>query len=436
MFRQQSSQRIFLYRSAFLLVGLAPTLAVLALIGGRLSEAMTIGSPVSWETALSNRLGLSVAVGQVSRPASGITSLHRLSLSDPETGELVLRIERLDVDSSAAAAHQFVVSRVEVAHEHLGRLWESLRDRVLRSELAQRQPFAVHVQQLTVQGASVPWSVSEAEALLEPIERGVRISAEFQVAGQNERTPARLLVSRHRHVDPPTTELELHTGEIPLPCALAHDLLPQATSLGSAARFQGSVRASFSALGWEGDVAGRFLRIDLDELMTANFPHKLSGFADVQLQGLHFAAGRIVSAAGDLRARDGVVSHSLFLAGREHLQFTLASRAESQPRRLWPYELLALSFEIDQQGTMVTGTCDQQGTFIRDSQGILAASRPQEPVGTLALIRSLVPESELQAPATRETEKLLRVLPLPAVVPPQQARNPEPYSGLRLNKRK
>ena len=69
------------------------------------------------------------------------------------------------------------------------------------------------------------------------------------------------------------------------------------------------------------------------------------------------------------------------------------------------------------------------GTILQSHDGVLLAEAagPSGPV--VALLRMLVPESEVQVPATRESDWLAARLPLPQVMPPPDQ---PPQGRLRL----
>ena len=70
---------------------------------------------------------------------------------------------------------------------------------------------------------------------------------------------------------------------------------------------------------WDGEIAGRFLDVDLDSLV-APFPHKLSGTAEIVLSHTSFRQGKLVEAAGALSSDGGTISVSLLTAAAESLK--------------------------------------------------------------------------------------------------------------------
>ena len=61
---------------------------------------------------------------------------------------------------------------------------------------------------------------------------------------------------------------------------------PALGHLGDACVFQGSVWCEQRPAGWEAELRGVFRQVDLEQLVTRQFPHKLSGSADVDAEPL------------------------------------------------------------------------------------------------------------------------------------------------------
>jgi hypothetical protein len=204
--------------------------------------------------------------------------------------------------------------------------------------------------------------------------------------------------------------------------------------LGEQCRFAGSAWATQAGDGWEGDVAGRFSDVDLDRLVTDRFPHKLSGVADVTLSRASFSHNRLTSAAGSLVCDGGVISRSLLTAAAESLHLTSDESIRQSNEPLWRYRRLAFNFSLDDDGVSIAGLCysTAPGAILTGAQGALLSEPPDCLIPTLALVRTLAPQSEIQVPATAETDLLLRALPLPSVVAPRASTARAPYSPLRL----
>ena len=79
------------------------------------------------------------------------------------------------------------------------------------------------------------------------------------------------------------------------------------------------------------------------------------------------------------------------------------------------FDQLAFTFRIGQNGLTLLGAChhDTPGAILTQDDRALLVQPRELPVPAVALVRTLAPDSSVQVPATRETDLLLRVLPLP-----------------------
>jgi hypothetical protein len=184
--------------------------------------------------------------------------------------------------------------------------------------------------------------------------------------------------------------------------------------------------------GWDGDVEGIFSQVDLEQLVTYRFPHKLSGVAQVTLNRAKFRNGRLVDAAGSLISQGGTVSRSLIDASVESLRLRPSQRLDELTASPCPYQQLAFGFTINAEGLAISGNCDAAGMLLADARGALLSDSKQTNLPVVALLRTLVPQSEVQVPATKETDALLHALPTPPISPPPDQNARPPYSPLRL----
>jgi hypothetical protein len=327
------------------------------------------------------------------------------------------------------------------------RLWEAFHNRVLRGGVL---PVAVqwNAAELTLHSPPQAITFTDVRCTAEPFASGTKARIDFRVAGVEMASPAQLAIVRDRAPHPPVTKWQVRTGATPLtkwqvrtgatplPCSLFADYCPPLARLGSECRFQGSVWAEESGDSWDGEIAGRFQQVDLQQLL-APFPHKLSGAAEVTLTHARFRSGRLTGAAGSLHAHGGVVSTSLLSTIGEALQLRVTCAGEESSQPLHTYEQLALGFQLDAAGLRVAGLCTDAtpGAVLVGRSGTILADSTAEVVPAVALAQALSPDHHLHVPATRETDLLLRALPLPeASSTIERTANRESYAPLRLKK--
>jgi hypothetical protein len=199
---------------------------------------------------------------------------------------------------------------------------------------------------------------------------------------------------------------------------------------------EGHLTLTRSPRGWDGRGKARCTQVDLDQLFSRRFPHKLTGLANLELSQFEWEQGRLSQLTGTLQADGGVVSQSLLFAAAtsEGLNATLPERVLESNQPLWRYRELGLQFELNDQGLRLSGRCQDAppGTLLVDQRGPLAHESSEELVSVASVIRTLAPQNELQVPASLQTERLLQWLPLPNLVPaPAEVARPR-YSPLRL----
>ena len=240
---------------------------------------------------------------------------------------------------------------------------------------------------------------------------------DFRLAGADTPEPARIRVVRNRQVSPPASGFELYTGGGELPCNVLAMGLDELKPLGPRCRFRGYIWANETPDGWQGEVTGQLVELDLGGLVTDHFPHKLAGI------------GRGDDSIGPLsprptgrgqRHRRGRAGHDRPIAldrGRRPLGTRGRTWNRSLPASWCRTEQLAFSATLDAQGLRLRGRCDNVGhgrCWAAMASRLLGQS-PRQPAPAVALVQTLVPQSAVQVPASRQTDWLLRHLPVPEV---------------------
>jgi len=418
-----------LCRVLFVALCLAPTvgLALCAAWRGR------PGAAGAWARRLEAVLGARVQFERVSHPRPGVLLLHGLQVLDPETGRLWARarlVERIDGSSGGV----LLLAQPEVTADGLPRLCELLL-RPLTAPSGHPSPVrAMRARELTLHDAvhaqtlhDVHWELISGDA--------PQWIAEFRLPEATASSPAGLRLSRDRSGAWPTTRLELQTGPELLPCSLISLLWPAAERLGPQARFTGQLWFTLDAAR-EGELRGSLVGVDLDRLLSDQFPHKLTGTAQVTVDHARLQNGRLTAAAGSLAAGPGTVSQSLLDAAVRSLRLEPAPELAAASGRLEAYDQLALRWEIDGHGLTLRAPPAGRGVLMTSPAGPLLRQPALQPLPAVSLVRTLVPQSDVQVPATLETDRLLRWLPIPPVVRPTEAAPRQADVRVRLSELK
>jgi hypothetical protein len=210
-----------------------------------------------------------------------------------------------------------------------------------------------------------------------------------------------------------------------LPCSILAQFLPGLEHLGPGAYFRGFLWANHREETWDGELAGELTGIELERLVTHRYPHRLGGTAQLAIKRASFRRGRLERADGRFTAGPGVISGSLWSAAVDALYLTPTANPRG-PDELIDYQQLAFTFAVDRNGVILNGACASApgGTMLTAQAPASLREPTSQPLPVSALVRMLVPRSDVLVPATRETDFLTRVLPLRSAMPPRVARHP------------
>jgi len=423
-----------LYRLVFIGLCLVPTIVMTG-------WAVWAESPLcrellrrQWRATLAHHLGLPVELQAVVRGPAGAIRLEGLRIVDPEHGATLAaaRFVEIERDGRGWVA---MISAPRAEQADLLKLVDSIHEHGLRRAAANAPPITWLATDVTLESPRGSTTLSEVHGALELAEAGPRLVLEMTLASGTPGAHARLSITRDRQSSPARSTWRFEAVDHSIPVALLPDVLPDLLLLGDRCEFQGIVEVTSSGSGWSGTVSGQWKQVDLDR-WTERLPHKLSGFADIDLRHARLVDGRLVEAEGRLVSRGGVVSRSFLLTtGDERaLGMQVAERVHQEQDVLWRYQQLAVDFALSQDGLQLSGRCGGQppGTLLADSRGPLLQDSPRAVVPAVALVRTLAPASQVLVPAGAETDSLLRHLPLPSLEPPPAVANQPKSTRVRL----
>jgi hypothetical protein len=438
-------------RAAFLALCVLPTLGVFAWSSSRISAGRSTESAAE----LSRELGLKVSLAGVAYPRPAVALYDGVELADPETSAPLARMRFLEIAESSSAT-AIVASQPVLDAVRLGRLWQAAAER-MRDDNSAMPPVRLVAREATLEWPGPSPAGGDSQTLTDVLgelavksdgQRQTTASLSFRLAGSESPEPVRVRYTRQASAPQPaaivernsfhsgldgavtvSTRFELDTGGASVPLSMLTVPLGLADRLGPRAKFRGSLWASETRDGWDGELTGEFTDVDLQTAIEEQFPHHMSGTATLTIARARFHGGRLEEARGSLVAVSGVIGQSLLSAAARHLQLSGTAGANSN-EALVPYDRLAFSFEIDSSGLTIHGQCDRPpGTIVRRGDTALLTEAGGGPVPVIALLRTLVPLSEVQVPATRESDWLMQCLPVPQIVPPK---GELPHGKLRL----
>jgi hypothetical protein len=464
MFHLHDTTRRRICLAGFLLLGVAPTLAV---AGWCLSRRLP-GYVQAEAQNLSRWLGLNVTLAGVNHVRPGVVLYEQLEAADPETGHVIFRCRLAELDSRIESDHAspresdplplgegqgvravggcagnpkprllVTLSQPEADAGALTRIWQCLQ-RALEGSCG---PLDADVQfaatALTLR-ASRPHSnplqdgeghniladhsqtLSDVLGVIKELPNGTCAQLQFGLAGVDSPKPTCIRVVRNRQASPPTSRFDLDTSGNELPCNVLAMALGELEPLGPRCRFRGAICATQTADGWQGEVAGQLIELDLGRLVNDYSLHKLSGTGEATIQSARFSRGRLEEGSAVIAVGPGTIDRSLMESTVDCLGLTPGPDPIPDGDVL-RYEQLAFSATLDVQGLRLYGRCSTAGPGTILSSGrrcLLAESPQQQPAPVVSLVRALVPQSAIQVPATRQTDWLLRHLPVPEVRSP------------------
>lgn len=411
MFALHETTQIRVLRMAYLALCVLPTCAVIGLCAW-------VNAPAyrqAHERQIAAWLGWQARLARVRTPRPGTLLYEDLRLTDPATGQAIARLPFVEIERSEIGLVVRLPHPATLNGAHLDRFWQLIAEQ--QREPSSSTPLWLEAHNLTVRLPTGDHSLTDVSGQLTSVGLGTRARLKFHRAQRAAAAESCLLTfaldgqgrSERRVV-------QLATGSTPLPSLLFSLVWPEVARLGRGSQFAGRITAVEESGVWRTDVEGRAEGVDLDLLVSRQFPHKLTGLAEVQLDSVTLAGGRIERAAGHLTAGPGVVSRSLVQSAETHLRIQAAPRALRGPGNLIAYEQLNLGFEIDEQGLALRGRVPgARGALLVDARQVLAVESPLEAQPVVDLVRTLVPRSEVHVPATRETARLTGALPVPSI---------------------
>ncbi|MGV3486616.1 MAG: hypothetical protein ACO1RT_19520 [Planctomycetaceae bacterium] len=324
------------------------------------------------QAALSQRIGLTVEIESVEHPAPGTLRLNGVTLREPETKSEVAKVRIVTwVGTDVKVALR--LSQPEVQSSMLPFAWRVIHERFLCQPELTRLPVRMAADDLTLHSRTGPLTLRDVDAWLRPIEDGAEATIQWRPAGLADAAPVSISVVRDRSSKTPATDWTMNTGDVPLVCSALADYLPAMRSLGPDATFMGTMRWQLSDAGWMIDLGGsHFDHVDLGTVMQG-MAHRLSGRASIELRTCRIEPGQDLDITGTLVAGAGFVSQSLLGELRSQLDFEVAPGSEGDTRD-WPYDVLAVRFDLIGADMTLEGICHKQRGQERLPAGMVFAA--------------------------------------------------------------
>jgi hypothetical protein len=432
MFRLSDATRRLVTTGLFVLLCVVPTVVVIA-IG--LWRGLP-GRAAAEERRLSLLLGQPVRLASVRELRPGKVLYEGLEILDPETGRILLECDqvRAEFDSVRRKGDKAGVPRLRISVDRRAVVADSLdvfrpvADRLLQRRIEGAPPLAVlTIERIVLKklGCEFP---AYAEVTLQPQES--RIELRFRWKGQTK--PVSLCLVRNRNCVPPVDGFQFISGDDgPIPCSVLSTILPPFPDLGPNSKFQGLINGNHVpegcrrldgqeyAAGWQLDVRGYLLDIDLEKLVADHLPHEISGTGSLQLEQLQIFAGRIAVMKGSLQATRGRISRDLVASCVQELGLETTFPILG-PTALLIYDELAVGFHLDGAGLRLFGECHSNpegAMLVGYAYRLDAPSRSAGPIRPTKAIAALTSTPEFQLSTSRHASALVRRVPFIPTAP-------------------
>ncbi|MEI8374510.1 MAG: hypothetical protein WCJ35_16925 [Planctomycetota bacterium] len=398
MFPLHDRTRRQICMAAFLGLCVLPTLVV---------TGWSIARHLPWhkqaeEQRISQELGLNVSIEAMRRTLPGVVRYTGVKLTDPETGQELLRCTELSAtwtsmtDSSGKTRPAIVLAATQA--ESVVRGWERLHE-VLRRRLECQagQPeieVRITADQWTLRSGDESQVFQAIEGGIGLMSNGIQAQLAFRLPGVNSSRPVRMRVVRNRQVSPPANSFDIDTGPSSIPCRLLATCLKEVSALGYNSRFSGYVSTFNTPDGWSGELSGQFFGVDLGCLTRRNAATATVGTADVTLRKVKFHRGRIDEIAGRIVCGPGILGGKMLAALVTYLRITPSPQLPIAGESL-AFDHLGLDFWIDNRGIRIAGNCADLPGAVAVAGGRAILTQPAaQPQPVALLIQALIPETE------------------------------------------
>jgi hypothetical protein len=420
MFAFHETTRRRICRTAFVLLCLAPTLWTAAWIIQR--RLPTYGAAQAMR--LSNSLQVRAELMGYGEPRPQSVRCARLTLSDPATGQALVRMQAVRVHRNGAGS---VISAADVTIDVLQ--FGALASKAcswLTDEHASATDFQIG--QLTLNLPSAGADDAQLSIVLDSVqaraERDATGAAQLRIAVRPPGTspidkPGVQFFVRRSSAGPESAATAILETALPLPAsALAG--VPGLDALDAEASFTGAIQWTIGRTGLSGVAKGRLEGVALEDLFPLGSPHVATGRVSVTLAELRWRDRRLERLEGSLAAVNAEVSESVLAAAAKHLYCVPVSDgvALEDLAPMIAVDRLACRFVLNRKGLTLTGDMPLAEKLpagcLATSGGVALLMQPRYidvPAG--AWVQFVAGPADSWVPASAGAVKVAERLPLP-----------------------
>lgn len=364
--RLHEGARRSLCRLAFALGAAAPVLLTLVACVAEFVPSYQRSRAVAYQRQLSAAIGCAAEISAVELRAPNHYILHGVKLFHPETSELLVRVDSLDV-FEGTAGYALRLIRPEISAENLSDTYRLLHEQILCRPASQDQATVAWLDGLSIHsGLGGRTQFRNVRLELQRRVDSTQATLAFGldgVAGQ----AANCQFSRQHNSDQPTSHLKLASGGQRLPGHWVSYFAPQLAIPGDTATFTGQFELDYVLSDWT--LKGRGQLRDVDTTTWTQRP-MLSGLAQIDVSDFSISDQGLERIGGNLIIKDGRVQSALLQSAID-IGIRPAAPLAQTNSSAHPFTQIALDFALDSHGLVLNAGL-ANGAVAIDGLGALA----------------------------------------------------------------
>lgn len=293
-----------LVRMGIVVLGLLPLLATTAFVTVSRTQWYKLRQAAAWRMRILSNTGLDAVFASVEMPSPNRFVIRDMVVTDPETKTSILWADEVRGDMTPNGW------AVAIQNAHIKPEKTDLALKILHDEFLCRPHNAVPILKLSMgelhlmlQSDAAPGTTALSalqDILVEyaPSEVSSEIKVRYSVKNAGQQSPSLVHVVRNHDAANLKTEWAIDTNDGALPCSVLARYFPVLRNVGDMAEFQGQVRWSQDALGWDCRIEnGRFDHCSWDKL-TQEIGSPLQGNGALVIYNAKLRNGMLESVQG------------------------------------------------------------------------------------------------------------------------------------------
>ena len=315
-------------------------------------------------------------------PRWDTSRFERVTLSDPETGEPVLKCALLEVEHQHTKTPipllRIRLKDCKIYMDNSVSLWS-----FVHRSFAHRRLWKNMQVEFSAVNASFNSCNSQRIRFISGTLKDVDAGAEgvFAIyledrmeAGKTGESndPVRLKIARLTNASPVTTTIALDASKRPIASGMISHWYAPLKRLSGNSSFTGTVVAANAGAGWDGTVTGEFDNVDLSQMFIKAGRAQLVAKAKISIDKGEFIDQRLVSARGRVDAQNGVIDRGLL--DTLVTQLRLSGSGMFNPYSdATQFRQIAFGFDIQNEMISFTGKCSScpPGTILNSQWSLV-----------------------------------------------------------------